>query len=92
MRRTTSTLLCLGLVLQTAACASNVERHWGEAQRANAEVQIADPLAPLRNDGHGVGALDGTTAENADVRLREHELGAGTDRDLPSFIQIGTGQ
>jgi type IV pilus biogenesis protein CpaD/CtpE len=91
MRRTIPTLLSCAFALSSAACASNVERHWGDAQRANTEAQIANPLASLENERRPVGAVDGLSAENAIGRLRTRESGEGSAVELPTFIQIGAG-
>ena len=91
MRLINTILSTLILAVAGVGCASNTERHWGEAQRANTEAQIANPVAALRNAEKDVGALDGRSADHADVKLRKHESGKGGGSRLPNIIQIGTG-
>lgn len=91
MRRINLILSIPCLVLFALGCASNTERHWGESVQANTEAQIANPVAELRNADKGVGALDGTSADNAVSGLRQRESGKSAGRELPDYIQIGTG-
>jgi hypothetical protein len=91
MRGVTGTMLALALAAFGAACAgpSGVDDHWGEAHRANATGQIANPQAGQFSQ-EAPRSLDGQTAEQAMENYRK-EQATREKPQVPSIINIGTG-
>ena len=91
MLRTTATLITLQFSIAGIGCASNVERHWGEAVEAHNQAMIANPLATMRSESVAIGDLDGSSASNASAKLRQHETSSTAQKSLPDIV-IGAGR
>jgi type IV pilus biogenesis protein CpaD/CtpE len=70
-------------------CASNVEKHWGEAYAENNAAMIADPEAGQSEDD-GVSDLEGVTVEHVIEQYRKGQQ-QPTSRKVPTSILIQSG-
>ena len=74
--------LTLTLFVGAVACQtdSKLDKHWGEAQRANVDAMIANPCAPYQNT-KPVEGLDATRAEIVIDKLHRRSLGEDSPKE-----------
>jgi type IV pilus biogenesis protein CpaD/CtpE len=73
----------------TIGCASNVEKHWGEAYAENNAAMVADPDAGQLEDD-GISDLEGVTVEHVIEQYRKGQR-QHKSRDVPTSILIQSG-
>jgi hypothetical protein len=78
-------MACAGAI----GCASNVEKHWGEAYAENNAAMIADPDAGQSEDD-GISDLEGVTVENVIEQYRKGQR-QPKSREVPTSILIQSG-
>jgi len=83
--------LSVSLVALCAACTtSRVAEEMGESQRKIVADMTADPAAAQRNLDSPSG-MDPLTGEQVMKKYEKKQGQTGKQRQMPSFIQIGTG-
>lgn len=73
----------------STGCASNVEKHWGEAYAENNAAMVADPDAGQAEDD-GISDLEGVTVEHVIEQYRKGQR-QQKSTDIPTSILIQSG-
>ena len=89
IRRTLVMAIAALVCICGTGCASNVEKHWGEAYAENNAAMIANPQAGQMEDD-GITDLEGVTVEHVIEQYRKGQQ-QPKSRDIPTSILIQGG-